>query len=445
MPTTKTPARKSRSKKLPPDNTAPPTDTAADERLAQASPHLWMRDRFLRAPETRNVIHGQGRFWHYANGIWREIPPAKIRKQIAVLAADEKNHWFQATSGSIASVVDMVRDHQFIADERFDNNPDIIVFNDCVLDLNTFEKKPHDHRYYATSKLPFDYNPDAVCPAWAKWGERIDRDVLLYLEEYGGLCLTTDQRFEKMLWLVGLPNCGKGTYIQALCAALGTSRWTTLSSSDIGNRFGLVNLAGKTLAFASESPPIKTANCIDVVDRIVSGEPIRVEQKGQPGYDLTPRCKVVCAMNVKPAVNNADSGLFRRTDIVPMPPLNVAIDPSVKTEIVNNGQAMVNVFLAGLRRLRERGHFDVPLPVQIASAEFRAENDHVALFLEDKYTPTPGHKMKSGELYDDYKEWCTDNGFRNPLDSKKLRAELERLGAVYSRSNGSWYEGFKRQ
>lgn len=419
-----------------------PSAASPEERRQRAySPHLWMRNRFLEAH--KSIVYGQGRFFRYHEGIFIEVPLFKVRKEIAALGDSSRNEWFQVTSTSIASVADLVRDHRAVADELFDGNPDVLVFNDCVLDLNTFERKPHSAKYFATSKLPFDYNPEAKSEAWDKWGERIDSDLRMYLEEFGGLCLTTDQRFEKSVWLVGKPNSGKGTFIEALCAALGNKRWTTISSSDISNRFGLVNLAGKTLAFASESPPIKTTHCIDVVNRVISGEPIRVEQKGQPGYDLIPRCKLLCAMNVKPSVSNPDSGIFRRTDIVPMPPLNTAIDPKIKQEIITNGQAMVNVFLAGLRRLRERGYFDVPLPVRIASQEFRTENDHVALFLEDRYLPTPNHKEPAGDLNRKYYEWCKDNGFRIPLDARKLKAELERLGAAYSRSNGSWFTGFK--
>ena len=421
-----------------------PLTSVKEEKQRAFSPHLWMRNHYITARK-KNITYGQSRFWRYGAGVYSEIPLLQVRREIAELGDSEQNEWFQVTSTSVASVADLVRDHVAVRDEKFDSNPDILVFNDCVLDLTTFETKPHNHRHYATSKLPFDYNPTATSDAWTKWGERIDPDLRLYLEEFGGLCLTTDQRFEKSVWLVGKPNCGKGTFIQAVQAALGPSRWTTISSADIGNRFGLVNLAGKTLAIAAESPPIKTANCIDVVDRIISGEPIRVEQKGLPGYDLTPRCKLLCAMNVKPAVHNPDSGLFRRTDIVPMPPLDVVINPQIKQQIIADGQALVNVFLTGLRRLRERGHFDVPRSVQIASAEFRAENDHVALFLEDQYTPTPGHRVKSSDLYAVYAEWCKDNGFRNPLNSKQLIPEMQRIGAVYVRSNGSWYEGFQRQ
>lgn len=445
----KAPAKPRKKRVFVPDPESP--DSVEEQRQRAFSPDLWMRNRYI-VSRNENIIYGQGRFWRYGNdagkpshGIWTEVPLWQIRSEIAEIGNSPRNTWFRVSSSSVASVVDLIRDKQAVVDERFDSNPDVILFNDCVVDLNTFQRTEHDRKYCATSKLPFNCDPSATCPAWAKWGERIDKDVLLYLEEWGGLALTTDQRFEKSIWLVGKPNCGKGTFIEALCTVLGEKRWTTISSEIIGNRFGLVNLAGKTLAFASETAPIKTAGCIDIVNRMISGEPIRVEQKGQPGYDLRPRTKVLCAMNRKPAVNNPDSGLFRRTDIVEMPPLNVAIDPKIKEEIIASGPAMANVFLAGLRRLRERGYFEVPKSVQIASAEFRTENDHVALFFEDEYKPAPGVKQKASNVYEVYKQWCSDNGFRDPLNSKELIPELGRFEVAHKRSDGSWYIGLERK
>jgi putative DNA primase/helicase len=418
-------------------NTPPAADASSE--IKAFSPHLWMRNRYLQAHKT--VIYGQGRFFRYKDGVFLEVPGLRIRKEIALLAEDDKH--FQVTSAAIASVSDLVRDYRAVPDEQFDNNPDVLLFNDCVLDLNTFQRLPHSPKYYATSKLPFNYDPAAKSDAWAKWGERIDAEVRMFTEEFGGLCLTTDTRFEKSVWLVGPPNCGKGTFIEAVQAALGPQRWVTLSPADISNRFGLVNLAGKTLAIASEAPPVKNAYCTTVINRIISGEAVRVEQKGQPGYDLTPRCKLLCAMNHLPYIHDADNGIFRRTDIVKLPPLDVEIQPQIKQEIIANGQAMVNVFLTGLRRLRERGHFDVPLSVRIASQEFHKDNDHVALFLEDRYQKAVEHREQTAEVHGAYFSWCSANGYRYTLTTRKLKDELERLGFRYRRSDGSWYEGFK--
>lgn len=415
-----------------------PPATDATPEVKSFSPHLWVRNNYIK--KHKNVLFGRGRFLEYSGGIFIEVPLYKVRREVAELG--QKVAGFEVTSHAVASVVDLIRDARSEADTKFDSCHDLLLFNDCVLDLNTFQPKPHSPEHRATSKLPFDYQPDKVSTAWQRWGQNLAPDVLVFLEEYGGLSLTTETKYELTLWLVGMPGCGKGTYIQALRSALGPQRWTTLSAKDVAGRFGLVSLAGKTLAVSAEAPPIRHGRYTDIVNTVISGEPIKVEEKGQPGYDLLPRCKLVWAMNNLPVVNEANNGIFRRACVVKMEQI-AEQDTSLKAAIEADGQALVNVFVAGLKRLRERGHFDIPASVRAATSDFQRDSDHVLLFLESHSLKETDHREKSIDVFTAYKQWCDQHGIRHVLNSITLRPQIERLGFRYIRSNGSWYEGFK--
>lgn len=416
----------------------PVADATPADQAKTFSPHLWARNAYI--VKHKNIVFGRGRFLEYAAGVFTEIPSYQVRREVAEIG--EKVTGFEVTSHAVSSVVDLIRDARSEADSQFDARHDVLLFRDCVLDLNTFERKAHSPDYRATSKLPFDYAPTNTSTAWARWGESIEPDVLAFLEEYGGLCLTTETKYELTLWLVGMPGCGKGTFIEALRAALGPQRWTTLSAKDVAGRFGLVSLAGKTLAVSAEAPPIRHGRYTDIVNTIISGEPIKVEEKGQPAYDLIPRCKLVWAMNNLPIVNEANNGIFRRACVVKMEQVEHQ-DPSLKAAIANDGQALVNVFVAGLRRLRERGGFSIPPSVRASTSDFQRDSDHVLLFVEDRTVKVTDYREKSIDVFTAYRQWCEDHGIRNILNSVTLRPQMERLGFRYIRSNGSWYEGFK--
>lgn len=415
---------------------SPPTPDALPQKTF--SPHLWARNNYI--SKHKNVLFGRGRFLEYSTGIFSEIPQYAVRREIAEIG--EKVTGFEVTSHAVSSVADLIRDARSESDAKFDSRHDVLLFKNCVLDLNTFECKPHSAAYRATSKLPFDYAPEKTSAAWACWSQSIDSDVLAFLEEYGGLCLTTETKHELTLWLVGMPGCGKGTFIEALRASLGPQRWTTLSVKDVAGRFGLVSLAGKTLAISAEAPPIRHGRYTDIVNTIISGEPIKVEEKGQPAFDLVPRCKLIWAMNNLPVVNEANNGIFRRACVVRMEQVKEQ-DTSLKEAIAADGQALVNVFVAGLKRLRARGKFDIPLAVRAATSDFQRDSDHVLLFVEDAVVAKVDHREKSVEVFTAYKQWCDQHGIRNILNSVTLRPQMERLGFRYIRSNGSWYEGFK--
>lgn len=417
---------------------SPAADPSPEKQSKNFSPHLWARNSYI--AKHKNVVFGRGRFLEYSAGVFTEIPQYKVRREVAEIG--EKVAGFEVTSHAVSSVVDLIRDARSEPDAKFDSCHDVLLFRDCALDLNTFERKPHSPDYRATSKLPFNYAPDKTSAAWERWGGSIEPDVLTFLEEYGGLCLTTETKYELTLWLVGMPGCGKGTFIEALRAALGPQRWTTLSAKDVAGRFGLVSLAGKTLAISAEAPPIRHGRYTDIVNTIISGEPIKVEEKGQPAYDLIPRCKLVWAMNNLPVVNEANNGIFRRACVMKMEQVEHR-DASLKAAIAADGQALVNVFVAGLKRLRERGGFDIPASIRAATSDFQRDSDHVLLFIEDRTVKKTDHREKSIDVFTAYREWCEEHGIRNLLNSVTLRPQMERLGFRYLRSNGSWFEGLK--
>lgn len=101
------------------------------------------------------------------------------------------------------------------------------------------------------------------------------------------------------------------------------------------------------------------------------------------------------------------------------------------------------MFLAGLKRLRERGDFDIPLSVRVTTSSFQRDSDHVALFLEDCTVRDNNEREKTADLFTTYKTWCDQNGVRNYLNAIALKHQMERLEYRYVRSNGSWYEGLK--
>ncbi len=69
----------------------------------------------------------------------------------------------------------------------------------------------------------------------------------------------------------------------------------------------------------------------DVLNAIISGEPITVERKFQDPIEITPRAKLLWAMNELPRVQEAGNGLFRRVKVVEFPALAEGRkDPALK-------------------------------------------------------------------------------------------------------------------
>jgi len=148
------------------------------------------------------------------------------------------------------------------------------------------------------------------------------------------------------------------------------------------SRFALADLPGKTLVVATEQPSdfIHSAH---VINAIISGEEIMVEKKFKDAFSVVPRAKICWAMNGLPRVGDANSGLFRRVKVVTFLRLGTKPDPKIKKQIGAEAAGIMNWALVGLRRLRERGHFEIPSCVREATDEFQRTNDVQGLFIEE--------------------------------------------------------------
>lgn len=292
--------------------------------------------------------------------------------------------------------------------------------------------------------MPFAYDPDAEAPTWSNFIASTIPDAEDFLQEFAGYSLTVDTQAEIAVWLYGPPGCGKSTFIEGVKAMLGP-RAGLLGLADIQrSRFALSKLPGKTLVTATEQPSDYLAST-DVLNAIISGEEVQVEEKFKPSYTVIPRAKLLWAMNELPRVGDADSGLFRRVKVVRFPRLRGKPDPRVKEQIKEEGAGILNWALEGLRRLHERGSFEIPGAVQEATEDFKRTNDVPAAFVADACITGDPAKLEeqAKKLYEAYRHWCRESGHR-PVSMTKVAREWERLGFERkSRGGRTFWRGIK--
>jgi putative DNA primase/helicase len=261
-----------------------------------------------------------------------------------------------------------------------------------------------------------------------------------FLQEFAGLAFTTEMKYEVAPWLVGPPGSGKSTIIGGIQNALG-SRVINLGLSDIErSRFALGKLPGKTLAISTEQPDtyIKAS---DVLNKIISGEPITVERKYREPFDVTSKVKFLWAMNELPRVPDANNGLFRRIKVIRFPRLSSAPDLDLKARIALEAPGILNWALAGLLRLMNRGRFDIPDCIIEATGEFQQKSDVPAVFVAEACLVGEGFKTRGQDLYEAYKVWCLKNGHK-PESSTRVAGDWERMGFERKRTNaGTVYTG----
>ncbi len=206
------------------------------------------------------------------------------------------------------------------------------------------------------------------------------------------------------------------------------------------SRFGLTGIQGKTLLAASEQPNLYLQST-DVLDALISGEPITVDRKYREPQTIRPVAKIVWAMNDLPRIGNSTSGIFRRVKVVKFPDPTNPPNPMVKEIIKKEGAGILNWALDGLNRLQNRGSLLVPGSVAAATQEFQSSNDVPALYVDENCKTGPNERVRAGQLYGDYKFWCEQNGHK-PLSSTRMAGEWARLGFQKGKDkDGAFYRG----
>jgi putative DNA primase/helicase len=412
---------------------------------SSARSHLRLVNRFLKQyPDT---CFSLGEWRRYADGIWSVVPELAIKRE-CLRICDKYGDDLPITNTVVSSVCNLAQAEVFLPDETFDSNTDLITFKDRTLVVSTGEIRRHSPTDYVTSKLPFAYDPTAESAPWLQSHGATNPEYLPFLQDFAGLCLTPETKYELGVWHWGDSGSGKSTFIAGLEAMLGT-RCCTLGLAELDRSpFALSELPGKTLAVSTEQPAINV-RCFHTLNQIISGEPIKWERKYRHAETLRPHVKLMWAMNELPVVSSAGVGIFRR--IVPVPWEKVAEpNPDIKKAVEAAGQAVFNWAYEGLKRLNERGRFDIPTALLDEREAYRVQNDVPFMYLSEVYDRVDeldddGHyvKIQFTDIYKNFRNWCRRNSYK-PMSGTAFARDLKRLGVGQTDINGcSFYLGLK--
>ena len=166
---------------------------------------------------------------------------------------------------------------------KLPNDPDsanLIALRNGILDLAAIaagrEKVllPPSPRLFAQSALPFRYDPHAPAPrGWLKFLNELwqdDSESIRALQQWFGLLLTSDTRFQKVLFVVGPKRSGKGTIGRVLRELLGPGNIAGPTLGSLSTNFGLSPLLGKPCAIISDARLSGRTDQAVIVERLLS-------------------------------------------------------------------------------------------------------------------------------------------------------------------------------
>ena len=389
----------------------------------------------------RQLAYSGGTFRMYEHGIWSAVDELEVEHAVGEqmeLAATVGV--LKPTYAMQRNVTNAIKSKVYERETAWNRNTNILVFRNVTLDTSAGKVMEHDPKHMATVALPYDYDRDATADAWKK----VLQDVLSteerkFFQEFAGYCLTTGVQHQMALWLYGPPGSAKSTLIAGLEAMLGDLAGA-LSLTQLQSRFGLAGSIGKTLLTCTEIPKqhMKTT---DVLNAIITGDTVEVEQKYKDAVTYRNTAKLVWAMNSLPPLYDIKNGVFRRAKVLELESIPVEDrDPRIIEDVRREGAGIINWALDGLARLNERDAFEYPESVLKASERYREDNDIYAQFADEHLDITGEHsdKEKASKLTTAFNAWADKHDYAH-RSSGALKPEWERLGMVRGNKTGKGY------
>lgn len=285
-----------------------------------------------------------------------------------------------------------------------------------------FELVPHDRADLLTKMMPVGFDPDAQCPNFDAFLERVqpDRDVRMFIQRWFGLSMTSLTGDQKLAFFYGAGANGKSVLVDLMARIMGDYAATAKIESITGsNRRGggdatpdLIPLMGARMVRASE-PEQGERLQEAVIKAITGGEPMQVRALHSDFVEFLPKFKLTISGNYKPEIRGTDDGIWRR---VLLTPFDVQIpieerDHKLGEKLWAERAGILNWMIRGLVDYLEGGLAE-PDIILNATQEYRAESDPVGTFLSECCLVT-GQETEfttSKDLIEAFNFWLDEKG-----------------------------------
>jgi putative DNA primase/helicase len=368
----------------------------------------------------KTLIYCNG-YYEYESGVFLPVDEVKIKKFIKENLKDKFTQ-FKANEILHSLKVDIS-----VGCPEELNATNLLNLKNGMFNLDTLELISHSTEFKSTIQLPVNYNPDANCFKWFETMRGIfpdDIEKADLLQEFFGLCLTKDMSQEKALFMIGEGANGKSTILHILQQILGKRNYSSVPLEQFNNPHYIANLHNR-LANISIETNAKSSVYDSLMKAVISGDTISADLKFKNVIQFNPFCKLIFALNSMPRVDDKTDAFYRRLIIVRFnrqfqeEEQNKNLKQELEAEMDGIFAWMVN----GLKRLRQRGHFELSGGIKQEVSEYRKDNNNVMTFIDEECQIDNNFSISKQALYDSYAQWCKVNGYRG-LSKNKFGREI---------------------
>ena len=331
---------------------------------------------------------------------------------------------------------------ELIADEKQPAPAKYIAFSNGVLDIEEKILLPFDPDLIVTNRIPWAYNPDAYSETVDNTLNRLscnDSNIRLLLEECVGACMYRSALLAggKAFILTGDKANGKSTFLDMIKGLLGDRNTAALDLKELGDRFSTAMMFGKLANVGDDiADDFLQGSQVSIFKKIVTGNRIKAEMKGQDPFEFNPYCKLLFSANDIPRMKDKTGAVQRRLVIIPFNAIfketDKGFDPFIKDKLTNQ-TSMEYLALCGIRglnRVLSSNNFTSSEKVEKQLEEYELENNPILGFINETGIENILHQP-TAEVYTRYRVYCqecsmlpvTRDGFTKQIN-KRLNLQV---------------------
>lgn len=318
------------------------------------------------------------------------------------------------------------------ADARF------IAFENGILDIVTGEMLDFDPQIVITNKIRFDYDPNAYHELTDRTLNKLacgDLDVRAVIEECTGYCLYRRNELGKAFILTGDKSNGKSTFLDMVKTMLGSENVSSLDLQELGDRFSSAMMFGKLANIGDDiADDFMKGREVSTFKKIVTGNRIKAEMKGQDPFDFEPYVKLLFSANDIPRMKDKTGAVIRRLVIIPFNATfsrdDPDFDPWIKYKLCAPEaiRYLIAIGVEGLRRVLTNKEFTESTRVEKQLVEYEKENNPIISFIDAVGKDGIENEVTT-DVYRRYSLYCSENGY-NVLSMMQFSKQLAKRLSV---------------
>lgn len=369
-----------------------------------------------------HVIKIDGRLFVYKDGIYvdgSEEIEALMIKHVARLNKQKRNE--------VVSYLKLL-----IRENTKPSDANLIAFKNGIYNIETNEFLDFSPEYIITNMIPHNYNEEAYDETTDKALNKMacnDPSIRLLLEEMVGYCFYRRNELRKAFILTGDKRNGKSTFLSVLQKLLGDTNTKSLDLKELSDKFKTAELH-MVLANIGDDIGDEFIPNPAIFKKLVSGERINVERKGQDPFDFNSYAKQLFSANDIPRIKDRGA-VVDRLIIVPFnakfSKSDPDYDPFIKYKMLSESsmEYLIQIGLDALVGVLDRQEFTMSDKAQKAVQEYEENNNPILTF----FSESEGESFENQPtkfIYQKYQEFCLSNSLQ-PLSNIEFSKQVKKF------------------